>query len=306
MVGWLSVMLNAAASPLDAAGRLVCADNLAVLEATADASIDLIYIDPPFGTGSARRGRAARGYRDDRDDPRQLVAWLAPRLTHCRRVLQAHGSLFVHLDFRAAHYVKIALDDLFGRPQLVNEIIWAYSVGGKSQRRFARKHDTILWYARTADYLFFPDAVRIPRKPSSHMRLVRGDDGAWVQEKTDRRTGKVYRYPVAAGKIPEDTWTDIETLNRSSHERTGWPTQKPERLLERIVRAASAPGALVADWFCGSGTTAAVAHRLGRRFLAVDCSAEAIDTAAARLAAAGCPVTIERADAASAPGGARG
>jgi DNA modification methylase len=262
--------------------RLICADNLAVLEATADRAVDLIYVDPPFATGTVRRGRAA-SYRDHGDDPEAFTAWLWPRLVHSRRVLAEHGSLFVHLDYRAVHYVKVALDRLFGRDRLVNEIIWCYSVGGKGRRGFGRKHDTILWYARGPGHAFFPEAVRVPRKPGSHMRVVAGADGQPVQEKTDRRTGKVYRYPVAAGKVPEDWWTDIETLNRGDAERTGWPTQKPVRLLERIVAAASAPGALVADWFCGSGTTAVAACRLGRRFLAVDFAPEAIACAAARL-----------------------
>jgi DNA modification methylase len=211
-------------------------------------------------------------------------------------VLVESGSLFVHLDYRTVHYVKVALDRLFGGERLVNEIVWCYSVGGKSRRSFGRKHDTILWYARGRDHAFFPEAVRVARKPRSHMRAVPGPDGGLVQEKTDRRTGKVYRYPVAAGKVPEDWWTDIETLNRGDRERTGWPTQKPERLLERIVRAASTPGAMVADWFAGSGTTAVVAQRLGRRFVAVDREPPAVELAAARLersgralAAAGCP-----------------
>jgi DNA modification methylase len=117
--------------------------------------------------------------------------------------------------------------------------------------------------------------------------VTRTAEGALVQEKTDRRTGKVYRYPIAAGKVPEDWWTDVELLNQSDRERTGWPTQKPERLLERIVRAASTEGALVADWFCGSGTTAAVAQRLERRFLTVDSAAAAVACAAARLESTG-------------------
>src|SRR5690606_24442315 len=226
-------------------------------------------------------------YLDPGGDPEALVAWLEPRLVDSRRVLSEHGSLFVHLDYRAVHYVKVFLDRLFGRARLVNEIIWCYSVGGKSRRSFGRKHDTILWYARGPDHAFFPDAVRIARKPASHMRTVRGPDGALVQEKTDRRTGKVYRYPLASGKVPEDWWTDIETLNRGDRERTGWPTQKPERLLARIIAAASPPGALVADWFAGSGTTAVVAQRLGRRFVAVDREEAAIRLAAARLERAG-------------------
>ena len=266
--------------------RLVHADNRVVLGALADGAVDLVYLDPPFGTGAVRRGRGA-SYRDVEPDPDRFVAWLTPCLAESRRVLAAHGSLFVHLDYRTVHYVKVALDRLFGAGRLVNEIVWCYSVGGKSRRSFGRKHDTILWYARGREHAFFPEAVRVPRKPGSHMRAVRGPDGELVQEKTDRRTGKVYRYPVTAGKVPEDWWTDIETLNRGDRERTGWPTQKPERLLERIVGAAAAPGALVADWFAGSGTTAVVAQRLGRRFLAVDRESGAFELAAARLERAG-------------------
>jgi DNA modification methylase len=191
--------------------------------------------------------------------------------------------MFVHLDYRAVHYIKVALDGVFGYGRLINEIVWCYSVGGKSRRSFGKKHDTILWYARGDRYHFDGDAVRVARKQKSHMRKVRGPDGQWVQEKTDRKTGRVYRYPVAAGKIPEDWWTDIETLNHSDSERCGWPTQKPERLLDRIVRAASGPGQMVADWFAGSGTTAVVAQRTGRRFLAVDRSPTAMELAARRL-----------------------
>ncbi len=273
--------------------RLVCGDNLAVLEATPEATLDLVYIDPPFGTGAVRRGgpksEAARPpeWRDVPNDPDGFVGWLGPRLAHCRRALAPHGSIFVHLDYRTVHYVKVALDRLFGRSRFVNEIIWCYAVGGKSRRSFGRKHDTILWYARSSDYAFFPDAVRVPRRAGSHMRVVKGPDGELVQEKTDRKTGRVYRYPLANGKVPEDWWSDIETLNRGDGERTGWPTQKPERLLARIIQAASAPGARVADFFCGSGTTALVAQRSGRRFVAVDLESEAIRCTAERLTRCG-------------------
>lgn len=263
---------------------LRCGDNLAVLGRVAAGAVDLCYIDPPFATGVARKSRAGHAY-DDRT-PGGLEAYLAmlrPRLAEIHRVLAPHGSLFVHLDWRAAHYVKVELDRLFGPDRLVNEIVWCYSVGGKSPRAFGRKHDTILWYARGPAYRFFPEAVRIPRRPGSHMRVEPDADGRPVQVKRDARTGKLYRYPVHAGKVPEDYWTDIETLNRSDRERTGWPTQKPEALLERIILAASAAGALVADFFCGSGTTAVVAQRLGRRWLAVDSSRDAIKLARARL-----------------------
>jgi DNA modification methylase len=257
--------------------RVFHADALAVAGTLADGVLDAIYIDPPFGTGVTRQGRGLR-YADRADDPDAFVAWLSPYLEHSRRTLASHGSLFVHLDYRAVHYVKVALDRLFGRDCFVNEIVWCYAVGGKSRRGFGRKHDTILWYGRTTDWAFYLDAVRVPRRGGSHMRLVDG-----VQEKTDRKTGRVYRYPVHAGKVPEDWWTDIETLNHSDRERTGWPSQKPARLLERVICAVTQPDQLVADWFSGSGTTAAVAQRLSRRFMVVDREADAVAVCTKRL-----------------------
>jgi DNA modification methylase len=263
--------------------RLFCADNRDILPDVAD-TFDLIYIDPPFGTGTTRRGRSPdRTYRDQPDDPELFVEWLAPCLRESRRLLSETGSLFVHLDYRAVHYVKVFLDQLFGRRNFVNEIIWCYSVGGKSRRTFGKKHDTILWYSRGRHYAFYPDEVRVPRKPASHMRVVTDETGAQVQEKTDRKTGKVYRYPVNRGKIPEDWWADIETLNRGDRERTGYPTQKPERLLRRIIAATTAPGDRVGDWFCGSGTTLAVAQSLGRLFTGIDASEDAVHCARNRL-----------------------
>lgn len=256
---------------------LVCGDALAVVSALGDGVLDAIYVDPPFGTGVVRRGRG-HAYADRADDPEAFVDWLLPYLEHSRRALAPTGSLFVHLDYRAVHYVKVCLDKLFGRDQFVNEIVWCYAVGGKSRRGFGRKHDTILWYARGPGWAFYPEAVRVPRRGGSHMRLVGG-----VQEKTDRKTGRIYRYPVATGKVPEDWWTDVETLNHSDRERTGWPSQKPERLVERILAAVTQPGNRVADWFAGSGTTAAVAQRLGRGFITVDREPAAIDVCLARL-----------------------
>ena len=271
------------------ADRLVHGDAAAELAALPDGALDLIYIDPPFGTGAAQIGRAAgQRYADRADDPDAFVAWLAPCLAESRRALTATGSLFVHLDYRAVHYIKVALDRLFGRARFVNEIVWCYAVGGKSRRGFARKHDTILWYARGADYAFYPDAIRVARRAGSHMRVAGG-----VQEKTDRKTGRVYRYPIAAGKIPEDWWTDVETLNHSDRERTGWPSQKPERLVERVVRAVTQPGDRVADWFAGSGTTASVAQRLGRGFVTTEREAAAIALCEARLVTQGVKLVAE-------------
>jgi DNA modification methylase len=259
--------------------RILLGEAVDVAATLPDASVDAIYIDPPFGTGIVQRGRTA-AYADRADDPDAFVRWLHPLLEHAHRMLAPTGSLFIHLDYRAVHYIKVALDRLFGRDLFVNEIVWCYAVGGKSRRGFGRKHDTILWYARTEDWAFYPDAVRVPRRGGSHMRLVEG-----VQEKTDRRTGRVYRYPVHAGKVPEDWWTDIETLNHSDRERTGYPSQKPERLVERVLAAVTQPGDHVADFFVGSGTTAAVAQRLGRRFTVSDRERTAIETTIQRLRA---------------------
>ncbi len=263
--------------------RVICGDNLPILEALPGAFAQMIYIDPPFATGSVRRGRRGEAYPDRETDPLAFVAWLEPRLIHSHRTLCETGSLFVHLDYRTVHYVKVALDRIFGVDAFVNEIIWCYSVGGKSRRGFGKKHDTILWYGRTANYAFYPEDVRIPRKAGSHMRVRVGDDGVAFQEKTDRKTGRVYRYPIAGGKIPEDWWTDIETLNHSDRQRSGWPTQKPEKLLERLMRATTRPGELVCDWFSGSGTTAVVAQKLGRRFLVIDAEPQAIGCVKKRL-----------------------
>jgi DNA modification methylase len=268
--------------------RLTLGDSLAVAAAIPDGRLQLVYIDPPFATGDAQRGRRAdQTYADAETDPDRFVAWLGPWLVESRRALAATGALVVHLDYRAVHYVKVALDRLFGRDRFVNEIVWCYAVGGKSRRGFGRKHDTLLWYARSADWAFYPDAIRVARRGGSHMRVVLDEYGQPVQEKTDRKTGRVYRYPVAAGKIPEDWWTDIETLNHSDRERTGWPSQKPERLLERIIAATTVAGDRVADWFAGSGTTAAVAQRLGRGFAIADREPGAIEVATARLAGQG-------------------
>ena len=267
--------------------RLILGDNMEALLGLGEGSIDLVYVDPPFGTGTARQGADGLRYDDRPGGLASYLHWLRPRLIQLRRVLSAKGSLFVHLDWRAVHYVKVELDRLFGPERFVNEIVWCYSVGGKSARAFGKKHDTILWYSRGPEYAFFPEAVRIPRKAGSHMKVEVDEAGRPVQVKRDRKTGRIYRYPIDDGKVPEDYWTDIETLNRGDGERTGWPTQKPEALLERLLLAASAPGDRILDACGGSGTTGVVAQRLGRAFQLIDLAPQAVALAEARLLAAG-------------------
>ncbi|CAA9489226.1 MAG: DNA modification methyltransferase [uncultured Solirubrobacteraceae bacterium] len=260
-------------------------ENSAVLPRLPSGAFDLVYIDPPFNTGIERRLRSQRMVRDpDGDrlgfggrrystrvvtelaygDPvhGDYLAFLAPRLEQARRVLAAHGTLYLHLDYREAHYAKVLLDDLFGRDAFLNEIVWAYDYGGRSRRRWPAKHDTILVYARTPGEHHF-DSAEVDREPYMAPGLV-GPDKA------------------ARGKLPTDCWwhTIVPT---SGAERTGYPTQKPEGILRRIVAASSRPGGRCLDFFAGSGTLGAACRSLDRRFVLVDESAEAIGVILRRL-----------------------
>jgi len=261
-------------------------DNLGALRTLPDGLAPLIYVDPPFNTGRRQQRTRLRTVRDDDGDRvgfdgaryrsealgttgfddafgDGFLAFLAPRLAEARRVLAPHGSLFVHLDPREAHYVKVHLDGLFGREAFINEIVWAYDFGGRSKTRWPAKHDTILWYARDpARYTFDHDAI--DRIPYLAPALV-GPEKA------------------ARGKTPTDVWWQT-IVGTSSRERTGYATQKPLALLERIVRVHSRPGELCLDFFAGSGTLGEAAARNGRDFLLIDDNPDAIRIMAERLA----------------------
>lgn len=257
--------------------RLIIGENLAIMQQLPPDSLALIYADPPFFTG--------RRYRHTNEDQRGAVAfddiwegglqpylgWLTVRLDAMRRLLRPEGSLFVHLDRRAVHYVKVEMDRIFGPGRMVNEIIWHYTGGGRSKRYFSNKHDTLLWYSRGPGWTFNLDAVRVPYKPTS----------GYARDGIVSAGGKRY-LPNPGGTPVDDVW-DIPIVNPLDRRRTGYPTQKPEALLERIIAAASHPGDVVGDFFCGSGTTPAVAQRLGRRWIACDTAATAIATTSARL-----------------------
>ncbi len=274
---------------------IIHGDNLQVLPTLEDGSFELIYIDPPFNTGRAQRhtrmevqrdeqgdrvGFAGRRYRstklgslsfDDVFD--DFLAFIEPRLRHAHRLLSPHGSFFLHIDYREAHYCKVLLDSIFGRQCFLNEIIWAYDYGGRPKRRWPAKHDTLLWYARDPKrYTFNYDAI--DRIPYMAPRLVSAEK-------------------AARGKTPTDVWwqTIVPTAGR---ERTGYPTQKPLKILERIVAVHSNPDDRVLDFFAGSGTAGEAAARAGRQFVLVDSSPEAIEVMTQRLAFAD-PV-VERLD----------
>lgn len=278
--------------------RLIYGDNLLAMAAllagndetpSMRGKIDLIYIDPPFDSKADYRTKITLpdasieqkptvleqfAYSDTWEDgTASYLAMLVPRIALIRELLSENGSLYVHLDWHVGHYVKIIVDEIMGKDNFINEIAWCYSIGGKGDTRFARKHDNIYFYAKKEGAHIFNGKhplVAKERKPNSHMRSKVDADGREYQEKTDKKSGKVYRYYVDEGKVPEDYWNDIEQLNREDSERVGYGTQKPSRLLERIIAASTNENSIVADFFSGSGTTAAVAERLGRRWIVTD------------------------------------
>jgi len=240
-----------------------------------DGCCDLIYIDPPFFTGKARATTRGAATYSDRwaGGLDAYLAFMQPRLEQCRRLLAAHGTLYVHLDWRASPYVRV-IDGIFGRENFLNEIIWYYRTGGLSRRWFGRKHDTILAYARRLGRHRF----HVQRDGEFRTDGLKYDERGRPYKST--RQGRLYFH--ADGPAMTDVW-DLPFLSTVSLERTGWPTQKPLALLERIIRASSDPGDLVADFFCGSGTTLVAAQRLGRRYVGCDTSVEAVRIARGRL-----------------------
>ncbi len=286
--------------PAEQAGqnRLFWADNLALMShllTEYEGKIDLIYADPPFFTNrryAARIGhgedsrrpqtwRLAEGYDDDWEDLDEYLDFLYPRLALMHRLLAPHGTLYLHLDWHANAYARLLLDEIFGRDHLLNEIIWVYHGPSAIRRAFNRKHDTILVYVKGEQYTFNADAVRQPYHPSTHKTFASSPRAGF---------GKVPN--LKRGKVPEDWWY-FPVVARLHKERSGYPTQKPQALLERILLASSNPGDLVADFFCGSGTTAVVAARLGRRFLAADVTWRAVHVTRTRLIREGAAFTLE-------------
>jgi site-specific DNA-methyltransferase (adenine-specific) len=203
------------------------------------------------------------GYDDAFDD---YLGFLEPRLVELRRVLHPQGTLYLHLDYREAHYVKVALDGLFGRDCFLNELVWAYDYGAKSRRRWPAKHDTILVYVRDPAAYYF-DGEAVDREPYMAPGLVTAEKAARGKRGTDV------------------IWHTI--VSPTGRERTGYPTQKPEGLVRRFVQASSRPGDLCLDPFAGSGTLGAVALALGRRALLMDSSEEAVRVMRGRLELAG-------------------
>jgi site-specific DNA-methyltransferase (adenine-specific) len=273
--------------------RLISGDKNDVLPALLPEfaqQIDLIYIDPPFMTGRNFTSGSQPAYNDTwNHDLDGYLQWLYATFVWLHRLLAEQGSMYVHLDWRAVHYARVMLDEIFASSNdstgagFKSEIIWHYQSGGRSQKHFARKHDTILLYTRSARYCFHPERIgeRRGNHKRNNMRKEVGPDGrvTW----TIRSAGRLYSYHEDALMTPSDVWNDISHLQQKDPQRNGYATQKPEALLERIILASSEEGDIVLDCFCGSGVTPLVAQQLGRRWIGCDQSKLAIQLTRQRL-----------------------
>lgn len=271
-----------------AANNIVLADNLVAMSQMPSGSFGLIYIDPPFNTGKeqlrlsqvatpdeeGREGFAGRRYRLETKDSKSysdrhedFLEFLIPRLVEAKRLLAADGSLFFHIDARESHYCKVLLDEIFGRKSFMNEIIWAYDYGGRTKSRWPAKHDSIFWYAVNPDeYVFDYDAIdRIPYLAPSLAGKAKAE----------------------RGKTPTDVWWNT-IVPTSGSEKTGYPTQKPLAILNRIMRVHSRQDCNVLDFFAGSGTTGAAAAAHGRPFTMVDSNPQAVEVMRNRLRSYDC------------------
>ena len=254
--------------------------------------VDLAYIDPPFMTERDFMSGSQLAYSDKwQGNLDAYLQWLATTLRLLQRLLASDGCLYVHLDWRVSHYARVILDEIFG-PNLQghgggfqNEIIWHYQSGGRSTNRYARKHDTILFYTKSEDYCFHGERIgeRRGAHKRNHMRKALDEHGrvTW----SIKSHGRTYPDSEESQMTPSDVWSDIRHLHQRDPERNGYATQKPAALLERILLASSEPGDLVLDCFCGSGVTPTVAEQLGRRWIASDQGELAIATTRQRLLA---------------------
>ena len=267
-----------------AENQILLGDSLELLPRFEDGSFRLVYIDPPFNTGRTQTRRTLEAVADRRGDRTgfngrryrtsvlaessfsdkfdDYLAFLAPRLEQAFRLLDREGTLYFHIDYRESHRCKLLLDEIFGGESFLNEIVWAYDYGGRTKRRWPSKHDTILVYVKDPSSYFF-DSAEVDREPYMAPGLVTAEK-------------------VARGKLPTDVWwhTIVPTNGR---EKTGYPTQKTEGIVRRMVQASSRRGDWCLDFFAGSGTLGAVAAKLGRRYVLIDENPEAVRVMRARL-----------------------
>ncbi len=294
--------------------RLIQGDNLQVMRHLLDTDhagrVDLIYIDPPFWSGDdyyTNDGQDVLAYKDRWDGSiDSYLDMIHPRLQLMHQLLSQRGSIFVHVDWHAGHYIKLLLDETFGRENLRNEIVWWFGGPSPVKTSFPRKHDVIFFYSKSKDYAFTPQYA--PMKQYLYDRARKDPDGRmWVDQNVGKVTQRKFDELAAGGRVfktktgryrrkqfldemqgdmIDDVWT-IPIINSQANERLGYPTQKPQALLERVVSCASKPGDLVADFFCGSGTALVAAASLNRSWIGTDTSSVAIEMARDRLLSTG-------------------
>jgi DNA modification methylase len=248
--------------------NIVQADWLEFAGSLEAGSVDLVYVDPPFATGKTQTGRGGR-YADSWASVEDWVAWLRARVAATLPAMKETGSILLHIDWRTSHHARLVLDDLLGADRFVNHLVWSYGLGGSSPRRFARKHDDILFYCVEPDRYWF----EAPMVPATSRRLM-----GKMKKATD---------VLAVPSLESSDVLSVASLNNMASERTGYPTQKPLALLDLLVRACCPAGGLVVDPCCGSGTTLAAAAAAGRRFAGCDVNADAVEIARGRVVAAG-------------------
>ena len=295
-------------------------DCLDILRGMNSASVDLVYLDPPFNSkanyaapiGSKAAGSAFKDTWTLSDvdvewinlieskhpalyrvllaaivaSDKSYLAYMAARLLELHRVLKPTGSLYLHCDQKMSHYLKLVMDAVFGRLQFRNEVVWCYNVGGKSKRQWARKHDTILFYSKSLDWIFNGDAVGVPRDTGTKSlggKIGTDDQGRKYQDKLVKATGKYYRYYLDAPKIPEDWWVGINSIQSQAAERTNYPTQKPLALLDRIIAASSNKEDIVLDPFCGCATACIASEKRQRQWIGIDISPKAAELVRQRM-----------------------
>nr|MDD6334911.1 site-specific DNA-methyltransferase [bacterium] len=271
------------------------------LMALYEGRVQMVYLDPPYGTGQSFQFRQRVGadgwngarefqfsyplYQDKWDSAEAYLAFLRPALEAARQLLSDQGCIYVHVDWRMCARVRLLLDEIFGADNFLNEIIWHYNTGGRSRTHYARKHDNILFYRKTRRHYFNPEGAGVPRGMDRRNHMRRDVDENGRVYFSIRTAGKVYRYYADELMYLDDVWEDIANLQQKDPERTGYDTQKPEALLSRMIRSSTRPGDLVCDLFAGSGTAATTAHKLGRKFLAIDRSPMSLQVVRNRLLA---------------------
>ena len=291
------------------------ATRLRAMRAEWSGRIKAIYMDPPYMTGdrfsmSVRMGEAGwkvpRGNLSlptfsDRKNREDFLAMMREVLVECRELLREDGMIFVHIDYRAHPYLRLMMDEIFGEKNFLNEIIWVYQSGGRSVRHFSRKHDVILFYAKSEQYDFNIDAVMAPPATPRNNHMRRHVDADGRTYRSIRTNGKVYTYYDDAPVAPTDVWADLNHLQQKDPERTGYDTQKPLSLLRRVVLCAARPGEWVLDPFAGSGTTLEAARLSGRNSIGIDSCPLTLNLARRRMHGASLRLSPNPADAAVEP-----